>query len=109
MNIVGNNAAETLAIGVPTLVHSAGSIGVYGFLADLTALAPGDELQMDVYAAFAEAATPVLTYSVTYSQVQSEPGKISVPVLAPYGADFYLTYVAGGNSSVDVPWVVTRL
>lgn len=106
MNIIGNGTqSATIATKHSLYATTAGS--TYVLMVDTNNLALGDVVELSIDVAFASGGTRRQTYLTTYAHAQGDPGKISVPVIAPYGAEFFLKQTAGTGRSF--PWVVVDL
>ncbi len=103
MDII-SSGAQAATLNTPHLLYQTTDAGVYSLMVDTSQLALGDVLELSVDVAFASGGTRRQTYAVTYAHTQSDPGKISVPVVAPFGAAFYLNQTAGTARSFD--WCV---
>ncbi len=107
MSSIASSGAQSAIIGTKHSLYATTGAGTYALMVDTANLSLGDTLELSVDVAFASGGTRRQTYHVPYSHVQSDPGKISVPVIAPYGAEFHLKQTAGTGRSFD--WCVVSL
>lgn len=104
MNIV-SSGAQTTVISTKHSLLSTSSSGVYVLLVDTANMALGDVVELTIDVAYSSGGTRRQTYNVTYAHAQSDPGKISVPVVAPFGAEFFITQTSGTSKVFN--WCVT--
>ena len=104
MNVT-TSGTQAATIGTKHQLYTTSTSGVYELLIDTTALANGDKLEIYIDAAYKSGGTHIQTHYATFAHAQADPGKVSVPVLAPYGATFSIKQVAGTGRSFD--WCIT--
>lgn len=106
MNVVANGT-QAAVIGTKHSLYSTTNNGMYVLMVDCNVLALGDVVDLSVDVAFSSGGSRRQTYFVSYAHAQGDQGKISVPVIAPYGAEFHLKQSSGtGRSFV---WCVASL
>lgn len=101
---VASSGSKTATISTKHSLYATTADGVYSLMVDTNNLALGDVLELSIDVAYSSGGSRRQTYAVTYAHVQSDPGKISVPVIAPYGAEFFLKQTAGTGRSFN--WCV---
>lgn len=105
MITVASSGTQTATIGTRHLIYDSSVSAVFTFLADLSAMALGDQVELEIEIAYAPSGATKKTYSSgLYAHVQSEPGKLSVPVPSPYQIKFFLTQSAGTGRAF--PWAI---
>ena len=107
MNIVGNGSQSIGSLATEYTVHSTTTAGVYSFVLDTTAMANGDTLEVKVKIKVESGGADVIAYQTIFSYLQSDPAKISVPVIAPYGFSCSIKQTAGTVRTF--PWAVASL
>lgn len=103
--IIITYGAQSAAVGTKHQLHSTTESGVYELLVDTTGMVNGDKLELYVEVRYKAGGALVQTHYATFSHAQADPGKVSVPVVAPYGAAFYLQQTAGTAQGFD--WCIT--
>lgn len=88
-------------------LYTTTSEGVYVLGVDTNALQVGDTVELYIDVAYEAGGTKRQTFYVSHSHVQADPGKISVPVVAPYGATFHLKQTVGTGRSF--PWYIASV
>lgn len=104
MNLI-TSGTQAATISTKHLLYTTETSGVYMVLVDTTAMANGDKLDLFIDAKYKSGGSSIQTHYATFAHVQSDPGKVSVPVVAPYGATFSLKQTAGAGRSFD--WCIT--
>ncbi len=104
---VVSSGTQTATVGTLHSLYSTTTSGVFSLLVDTSNMTLGDTLELSVSVAFASGGSRKNTYEVTYAHVQSDPGKISVPVVSPYSVEFSLKQTAGTGRAF--PWCVVVL
>ena len=104
MNI-SSFGTQTASVGTKHQLFTTTANGVYELLVDTTALANGDKLELTINIPFKSGGASIQTHYATFAHAQSDPGKVSVPVVAPYGATFSLKQTSGTARSFD--WCIT--
>lgn len=77
------------------------TVAVYVLSLDLTPLANGDTVEVRIYTKTLSGSTKEVAYQATYSNVQGEPNKFSVPVPASQYIEATLKQTAGTNRTID--------
>ena len=106
MNVIASGT-QTATLTTKHTLHTTTAAGVYSLLVDTTNLAIGDVVELAVNTKILTGGTARQVFMVTYAHTQSDPGKVSVPLIAPYGASFFLTQLEGTERSFD--WCVTSV
>jgi hypothetical protein len=104
---VVSSGTQTATINTRHSLYSTAIAGVFALHVDTSNLAIGDTLELSIDVAFAAGGSRKTTYSVTFAHNQSDPGKISVPVVSPYSVEFFLKQTSGTGRSF--PWSVVVL
>lgn len=104
MNLI-TSGTQVATISTKHQLYTTETSGVYMVLVDTTAMANGDKLELFIDAKYKSGGSSIQTHYATFAHVQSDPGKVSVPVIAPYGATFSLKQTAGTGRSFD--WCIT--
>ena len=104
MNVLANGA-QSATVGTKHQLHTTTANGVYMLMVDTTNLVNGDALELYIDVGFATGVAHVQTHYSIFANVQDDPGKVSVPVVAPYGATFSLKQTTGVSRSFV--WCVT--
>lgn len=107
MSSVASSGTQSASINTKHSLYATTTAGTYSLLVDTNNMVLGDTLELYIDVAFASGGTRRQTYNIPYSHAQGDPGKISVPVIAPYGAEFHLKQTAGTGRSF--PWCVVLL
>ncbi len=107
MTTVVSSGSQTATINTLHSLYSTTIAGVFSLLVDTSNLVIGDVLELSVSVAFASGGSRKTTYAVTYAHTQSDPGKISVPVVSPFSVEFFLKQTAGTGRAF--PWCVVVL
>lgn len=94
MDII-SNGSQTATINTKHQLYTTNLTNTYALVVDTTNMALGDVLELYVDVACESGGTHRQAYYTTFAHPQSDPGKISVPVIAPYGATFSLKQTAG--------------
>lgn len=106
MNIV-TGGTQTATVSTKHQLHTTTSLNTYSLMVDTTNMVNGDVLELYIDVLYKSGGTARQTYMISYAHGQSDPGKISVPALAPYGATFSLKQTAGTGRSFD--WCVISM
>ena len=93
-----SNGSQTATIGTKHQLYTSNAANTYALIVDTNNMVIGDRLELFVDVACESGGTHRQAYYVTFSHQQADPAKLSVPVLAPYGATFSLKQVAGTGS-----------
>lgn len=96
---------QTATVGTKHELFATTSSSVYMLMVDTSNMANGDKIELVIEIAFKSGGALVQTHYATFAHVQSDKGKTSVPVAAPFGATFYLKQTAGTGRSFD--WCIT--
>ena len=104
MNILATGTQVT-SVGTKHTLHSVADNGIYELLVDTSAMVNGDKLEVYIEARYKSGGSLVQTHYATFAHLQADPGKVLVPVVAPYGAVFHLKQTAGYARSFD--WCIT--
>ncbi len=107
MSSVASSGSQSATINTKHSLYATTNSGIYSLMVDATNMVLGDVLELSVDVAYASGGTRRQTYAATYAHAQSDPGKISVPVVAPWGAEFNLKQTAGTGRSF--PWAVVLM
>lgn len=94
MQSIANNT-QTATIGTKHQLYTSNAANTYALLVDTSSMNLGDVLELYIDVACEPGGTHLQAYFVTYAHTQADPAKLSVPVLAPYGATFSLKQTAG--------------
>jgi hypothetical protein len=105
MTTVVTSGTQAATLTTKHQLYTTASAGVYELLVDTTAMANGDVLELFIDAVYKSGGSSIQTHYATFAHVQSDPGKVSVPVVAPYGATFHLKQTLGTGRSYD--WCIT--
>lgn len=106
MNVI-SSGTQSATVTTKHSLHATTTAATYVLMVDCSAMVIGDFLDLSIDVAYDSGGTLRQTYSVTYAHGQSDPGKVSVPVVAPYGAEFFLKQTAGTSRSF--PWALVAL
>lgn len=107
MPSAASSGTQVATISTKHSLYATTVSGNYALMVDTSNMVLGDVLELSVDAAYASGGTRRQTYAVTYAHAQSDAGKISVPVVAPWGAEFFLKQTAGTGRSF--PWAVVLI
>jgi len=88
---------QTATVGVKhTLTTiSSSNPGIYVILVDTSSLSSGDSIELTAEIKVGSSSSLKQAYYQLYSNVQTDPAKISVPVAMPFGGTFSLKQTAG--------------
>ena len=103
--IINAAGTQVVTVGTEHTLFTASAPGVYVLLVDTTAMVNGDVIELSIKAKYASTGAYVQTHYATFAHVQSDPGKVSVPVIVPYAATFNIKQTAGSARSFD--WCIT--
>lgn len=103
--IIATSGTQVATVGTKHQLHTTTENGVYELLVDATGIVNGDKLELYIEVRYKSGGALIQTHYATFSHKQSDPGKVSVPVVAPYGAAFHLKQTAGTARSFD--WCIT--
>jgi len=106
MNVV-SSGTQTATISTKHQLFTTGLANTYALMVDTSNMAIGDVVELYVDVACKSAGTHRQAYLVVFAHVQADPAKLSVPVVAPYGATFHLKQSAGTGREFD--WCVVGL
>lgn len=107
MNVAGNGSQTASVIGTEYTLHSTTTAGVYSLLIDTAAMTNTDTLLIKISVKVVDGGADRVAYQNYFSLVQSDPAKLSVPVVAPYGITCSITQIAGTGRAF--PWVLASL
>lgn len=93
------SGTQSTTISAKHQLYTTTNNGVYVLMVDASALANGDRLEILIDVGFASGDAHVQTHYAVFANIQDDPGKVSVPVVAPFGATFYLRQAAGTSRS----------
>lgn len=98
---------HTAIVSTKHELYTTSTDGVYALGVDTSAMTLGDVLELYAETKFESAGTNRQFMLATYAHVQADPGKISIPVIAPYGVTFHLKQTAGTGRAF--PWYVASV
>lgn len=101
------SGTQTATINTEHTLSSPTAAKVFALSVDTNAMVNGDVLELRVNRKVLSGGTERLVFYAVFSNVQSEPIKCSVPVVAPFGASFTLKQTAGTGRAF--PWSVESL
>lgn len=101
------NGTQTATVTTKHQLYTTTSEGIYVLGVDANAMELGDTLELYADVAFESGGTKRQTFFVTYAHTQADPGKVSVPVVAPWGVTFHLKQTAGTGRAF--PWFVASV
>lgn len=101
MSLTVVTSGSQLMDGSEDSLISETTAAVYILSLDLTPMALGDVIEVRIYTKTKSASTKEIAYIATYSNVQGEPNKFSVPVPAGYYFEATLKQTAGTNRTID--------
>lgn len=104
MNVI-TSGTQVATLSTKHALYTTAASGVYMLMIDTTDMANGDKLELFIDAKYKSGGASIQTHYATFAHVQSDPGKVSVPVIAPYGATFSIKQTAGTGRSFD--WCIT--
>lgn len=102
--IVNAAGTQVAVVGTEHTLYTS-EPGVFELHVDTTAMNNGDVLEIAIKSKYASTGTYVQTHYAVFAHVQSDPGKVSVPVIVPYAATFHIKQTAGSARSFD--WCIT--
>lgn len=101
------SGSQTAVITTKHQLYTTSTDGVYALGVDTSAMVNGDVLELYAEADFESAGTNRQVLFATYAHVQADPGKVSIPVIAPFGVTFHLKQTAGTGRAF--PWFVASV
>lgn len=101
------SGTQTATISTKHQLYTTSTDGIYALGVDTSAMALGDVLEIYAEADFESAGTNRQVLFYTYAHVQADPGKVSIPVIAPFGVTFHLKQTAGTGRAF--PWFVVSV
>jgi len=107
MPTVAASGSQAATISTKHSLYSSATSAVFVFMVDTSNMVNGDILELYIDQAYASGGARMQTYSVTYAHAQSDPGKVSVPVVSPYSIEFFLKQTAGTGRAF--PWVIVGM
>lgn len=105
MTTIVTSGTQTATVTTKHQLYTTASAGVYELLVDTTNMVNGDVLELYIDVIYKSGGSSIQTHYATFAHVQSDPGKCSVPVVAPYGATFHLKQTVGTSRNFD--WCIT--
>ena len=96
---------QNAVIGTKHTLHTTTASGMYMLMVDASNMVNGDKIELSIDVAFRSEGAHVQTHYATFAHAQADSGKTSVPVVAPFGATFYLKQTDGTARSFD--WCIT--
>lgn len=99
--------SQTAVISTKHQIYTTTAIGTYVLAVDTTNMALGDVLELYADIGVYSGDAHVQAYYVTYAHNQADLGKLSVPVVGPYGVTFHLKQTAGTGRAFK--WSVVAL
>lgn len=106
MNVV-TSGTQTATLDTKHQLYTTNLANTYALIVDTTNMVLGDVLELFVDIACESGGTHRQAYNVVFAHVPADPAKISVPVVAPYGATFSLKQTAGTGRAFA--WCVVGL
>jgi len=103
--VIVTSGTQSAELTTKHQLYTTASSGVYALLVDTTGMVNGDVLELYIDVVYKSGGSSIQTHYAIFAHVQSDPGKVSVPVIAPYGATFYLKQNLGTGRSFD--WCIT--
>lgn len=107
MVTVASSGSQTAVINTKHQLYDSTTPAVFVFMVDTANMVIGDRVELSIDVAYASGGSLRQTYSKLYAYGQSDPGKISVPVVSPYQIRFYLKQVAGTGRIF--PWAIVAV
>lgn len=104
---VESSGTQTAVIGTEHSLATTTAAKVYDLSVDTSNMINGDVLELRIKRKVLTGGAEALLFYAVFSHAQSEPVKVSVPVVAPYGATFTLKQTAG--TAKAFPWSVESL
>lgn len=98
------NGTQASVVGSKHSLHTTSSNGVFALMVDTSAMVNGDKLEIYIDVGFVSGAAHIQTHYSIFAHAQDDPGKVSVPVVAPFGATFSIKQTAGTSRSF--PWCI---
>lgn len=96
----GNQTAD----GLEDTLTSGTSAGTYVLAVNCANMADGDTLELRIYGKANASDTEALIYFASFSNLQSSPLKLSIPVAAPSDYKATLKQTAGSNRTYQWGW-----
>jgi len=100
------SGTQTAEIGTEHQLTSQTGVGVYVLVIDTNNMASGDALTLKIKTRANSGGELRLAYTLSYSDVQDEPNKYSVPV--PINSEIVATLTQTAGTSRDFPWSLLR-
>ena len=107
MPTVAASGSQTATISTKHSLYSSTTPAVFTFMVDTGDMVMGDVVVLSIDQAYTSGGSRKQTYSVTYAHAQSDPGKVSVPIVSPYSIEFFLQQTAGTGRAF--PWVIVAI
>lgn len=101
------SGTQTATISTEHTLAAVTTAAVLTLSVDANAMVNGDVLELRITRKVLSGGTERLLFYAVFSNIQSEPIKCSVPVIAPFGATFTLKQTAGTGRAF--PWSVESL
>lgn len=98
---------HTAIVATKHQLYTTSTDGVYALGVDTSAMTLGDVLELYAETKFEPSGTNRQFMLSTYAHVQADPGKISIPVIAPFGVTFHLKQTGGTGRAF--PWFVASV
>lgn len=106
MNVV-TSGTQTATISTKHQLYTTNAANTYALIVETVNMVLGDVLELYIDIACESGGTHRQAYYVVFAHVQADTAKISVPVVAPYGATFHLKQTAGTGRAFK--WCVAGL
>jgi len=107
--VAAASGTQTAQIGTEhqlTIQTGVGTVGIYVLVVDTNNMAAGDSLTLKIKTMAIGSGTTRLAYTLTYTDLQAEPVKYSVPVPVNNSITVTLTQTAG--TARTFPWSLLR-
>lgn len=104
---VESSGTQTAVINTEHSLAALTSAKVLQLSVDASNMANGDVLELRIKRKVLTGGSEAVLFYASFSHAQSEPIKVSVPVVCPFGATFTLKQTAGTGRAF--PWSVESL
>jgi|GEM_PF-1631006 len=107
--VAAASGTQTAQIGTEhqlSLQTGVGTVGIYVLVVDTDNMAAGDSLTLRIKTKAIGGGESRLAYTMTYTDLQAEPNKYSVPV--PVNNEITVTLQQTAGTSRDYPWSLLR-
>jgi len=107
--VAAASGTQTAQIGTEhqlSLHTGVGTVGIYVLVVDTNNMAAGDNLTLKIKTKAIGGGNSRLAYTMTYSDLQAEPNKYSVPV--PVNNEIVVTLTQTAGVARTFPWSLLR-